>query len=131
MRGLLDLTPGRVTRVAGDNEDSVDPAELVVGDTVLVRPGERVGADGRVLSGASEVDHASITGEPLPAPKHAGDEVFAGTVNGTGVLRVRVQRPAGDTVLARIREVEPCRRSPPRGAGRAGARVGACSGTPG
>ena len=102
VRGLLDLTPDRVTRVAGDSEQSVDPADLAVGDTVLVRPGDRVGADGRVLSGASEVDQATITGEPLPAPKHQGDEVFAGTVNGTGVLRIRVERPAGDTVLARI-----------------------------
>jgi P-type E1-E2 ATPase len=80
----------------------VDPADLVVGDVVLVRPGERIGADGRVLEGASEVDQASITGEPLPAVKYPGVPVYAGTVNGTGSLRVRVERPAGDTVVARI-----------------------------
>lgn len=102
VRSLLDVTPTRVTRLAGNDEQVVDPADLVVGDVVLVRPGERVGADGRVLDGASEVDQASITGEPLPAPKAVGDEVFAGTVNGTGSLRVRVERPAGDTVVARI-----------------------------
>ena len=55
---------------------------------VLVRPGERVGADGEVLAGLSEVDQASITGEPLPVAKRPGDEVFAGTLNGTGALRV-------------------------------------------
>ena len=75
---------------------------LSVGDMIVVRPGERIGADGQVISGASDVDQASITGEPLPVAKHAGDEVFAGTLNGTGVLRVRVDRAAADTVVARI-----------------------------
>lgn len=74
----------------------------MVGDLVLVRPGERVGADGRVLDGASEVDQATITGEPLPVPKERGDEVFAGTLNGTGALRIRVERDASDSVIARI-----------------------------
>jgi cation-transporting P-type ATPase J len=69
---------------------------------ILVRPGERIGADGQVLDGASEVDQASITGEPLPVTKVAGDEVFAGTLNGPGALRVRVGRAASDTVVARI-----------------------------
>jgi len=68
----------------------------------LIRPGERIGADGETLSGASDVDQASITGEPLPVTKTVGDEVFAGTVNGTGMLRVRVDRNAADTVVARI-----------------------------
>ena len=76
--------------------------DLVVGDTILVRPGERVGADGRVLEGASEVDQATITGEPLPVAKETGDEVFAGTLNGTGALRVKVERDASDSVIARI-----------------------------
>ena len=79
------------------------PADsLAVGDTILVRPGERVGADGQVLDGASDVDQATITGEPLPVAKQAGDEVFAGTINGTGALRVRVERDPADSVIARI-----------------------------
>ncbi|GAA4557009.1 heavy metal translocating P-type ATPase [Planotetraspora kaengkrachanensis] len=103
VRGLLDLTPDTATVLRGDGTEHVVPAsDLAVGDVVLVRPGERVGADGQVLDGASDVDQATITGEPLPSPKQVGDEVFAGTVNGTGALRVRVERPAGDTVLARI-----------------------------
>ncbi len=73
-----------------------------VGDMILVRPGERIGGDGQVISGASDVDQASITGEPLPVAKHPGDEVFAGTLNGTGALRIRVDRAAADTVVARI-----------------------------
>ncbi|MFF7162278.1 heavy metal translocating P-type ATPase [Streptomyces sp. NPDC008086] len=103
VRGLLDLAPATATRIAADGtEQTVPVEELTIGDTVLVRPGERVGADGRVLDGASEVDQASITGEPLPAAKEPGDEVFAGTLNGTGALRVRVERDASDSVIARI-----------------------------
>lgn len=103
VRGLLDLAPALATRVAADGtEAAVAVAELRVGDTILVRPGERVGADGRVLDGASGVDQATITGEPLPAVKEKGDEVFAGTLNGTGALRVRVERDASDSVIARI-----------------------------
>ncbi|MEU4078763.1 heavy metal translocating P-type ATPase [Streptomyces venezuelae] len=103
VRGLLDLAPTTATRLLPDGrEERVAAEELCVGDTVLVRPGERVGADGRVLDGASEVDQATITGEPLPVAKRAGDEVFAGTVNGTGALRVRVGRDPADSVIARI-----------------------------
>lgn len=103
VRGLLDLAPATATRITSDGtERTVAVEELTVGDTVLVRPGERVGADGRVLAGTSEVDQASITGEPLPAAKEPGDEVFAGTLNGTGALRVRVERDASDSVIARI-----------------------------
>ncbi|GAA2250742.1 heavy metal translocating P-type ATPase [Streptomyces indiaensis] len=103
VRGLLDLAPATATRLsAAGEEQAVAVEELQVGDTVLVRPGERVGADGRVLDGASEVDQATITGEPLPVPKERGDEVFAGTLNGTGALRLRVERDASDSVIARI-----------------------------
>ncbi|CAL9361681.1 heavy metal translocating P-type ATPase [Streptomyces sp. enrichment culture] len=103
VRGLLDLAPATATRVEVDGSETAVPVEdLTVGDTVLVRPGERVGADGRVLDGASEVDQATITGEPLPVAKERGDEVFAGTLNGTGALRVRVERDAADSVIARI-----------------------------
>ncbi|MFF5306085.1 heavy metal translocating P-type ATPase [Streptomyces sp. NPDC013161] len=103
VRGLLDLAPATATRLDDDGSGSTVPTgDLVVGDIVLVRPGERVGADGRVLTGASEVDQATITGEPLPVAKEAGDEVFAGTLNGTGALRIRVERDASDSVIARI-----------------------------
>ncbi|HEY3606365.1 MAG TPA: heavy metal translocating P-type ATPase [Pseudonocardiaceae bacterium] len=103
VRGLLDLAPEQATRLlSGGREERVDTAELVIGDVVVVRPGERIGADGEVLDGAGDVDQASITGEPLPVAKTVGDEVFAGTLNGTGALRVRVDRAASDTVVARI-----------------------------
>ncbi|MFD4878970.1 heavy metal translocating P-type ATPase [Streptomyces sp. NPDC058420] len=103
VRGLLDLAPAMATRLDADGgEQTVAVEELAVGDTIVVRPGERVGADGRVLDGASDVDQATITGEPPPVAKEKGDEVFAGTLNGTGALRVRVERDASDSVIARI-----------------------------
>ncbi|MFI1721411.1 heavy metal translocating P-type ATPase [Streptomyces sp. NPDC020489] len=116
VRGLLDLAPTTATRVPGDGgpggtgadddsvgaEETVPTAELAVDDVLLIRPGERIGADGRVLDGVSEADQATITGEPLPVPKRPGDEVFAGTLNGTGALRVRVERDPADSVIARI-----------------------------
>ncbi|MFJ9559444.1 heavy metal translocating P-type ATPase [Streptomyces fuscichromogenes] len=103
VRGLLDLAPATAARLtAAGDEETVAVEALAVGDVILVRPGERVGADGRVLDGASDVDQATITGEPLPVAKEAGDEVFAGTLNGTGALRVRVERDASDSVIARI-----------------------------
>ncbi|WP_405984063.1 heavy metal translocating P-type ATPase [Streptomyces sp. NBC_00872] len=103
VRGLLDLAPATATRLGDDgSEPTVATEDLVVGDTILVRPGERIGADGRVLEGISEVDQATITGEPLPVAKETGDEVFAGTLNGTGALRVKVERDASDSVIARI-----------------------------
>jgi cation-transporting P-type ATPase J len=103
VRGLLDLAPTTATRLLpGGEEESVPADSLAVGDTILVRPGERVGADGQVLDGAGDVDQATITGEPLPVAKQAGDEVFAGTINGAGALRVRVERDPADSVIARI-----------------------------
>ncbi|WP_037861798.1 heavy metal translocating P-type ATPase [Streptomyces sp. NRRL S-340] len=103
VRGLLDLAPATATRLADDGTEEAVPTErLAAGDVVLVRPGERIGADGRVLEGASEVDQATITGEPLPVAKQVGDEVFAGTLNGTGALRVKVERDPSDSVIARI-----------------------------
>ncbi|MFI0450235.1 heavy metal translocating P-type ATPase [Actinomadura sp. 6N118] len=104
VRGLLDLAPATATRLrpGGDDEENVPVESLTVGDLVLVRPGERVPADGRVVAGMSEVDQATITGEPLPVAKQTGEEVFAGTVNGTGALTVRAERDPAESVIARI-----------------------------
>ncbi|MFC9701315.1 heavy metal translocating P-type ATPase [Streptomyces sp. NPDC056943] len=102
VRGLLDLAPATAVRLTAAGEEAVEATALRPGDTVLVRPGERLPADGTVLSGASDVDRASVTGEPLPAPAAPGDEVFAGTLNGSGALRVRVDKDPADFVVARI-----------------------------
>ncbi|WP_179235951.1 heavy metal translocating P-type ATPase [Streptomyces sp. CS113] len=102
VRGLLDLAPSTATRLREGGEETVPTADLAVGDLVLVRPGERIGADGTVVEGTGEVDQATITGESLPVLKRTGDDVFAGTLNGTGALRVRVGRDPADSVIARI-----------------------------
>ena len=102
VRALLDLAPATAALHVPGGERVVPVTELRVGDVVVVRPGERIGADGRVLDGSSDVDQASITGEPLPVAKGPGDEVFAGTLNGSGSLRVAVARAAADSVVARI-----------------------------
>ncbi|MEZ0352103.1 heavy metal translocating P-type ATPase [Mycobacterium sp. pR1184] len=103
VKGLLDLAPDRAIRLDADGiEESVDATDLRVGDLVSVRPGERVCADGVVVDGASDVDQSSVTGEPMPVAKSARDEVFAGTLNGAGALRVRVTKDPSDTVVARI-----------------------------
>ncbi|GAF90683.1 unnamed protein product, partial [marine sediment metagenome] len=77
-------------------------ARLAIGDRVLVRPGDRIGVDGVVRAGESEVDQAPITGESVPVPKRPGDEVFAGTINTSGALEVEVTRLAADNTLSRM-----------------------------
>ncbi len=99
---LLDLRPPTATVRRGSRLVTLPVENLVLGDVVLVRPGERFPIDGEVLEGTSTANQASITGESLPVPKAPGDTVFAGTVNGNGALEVRVTRLANDTTLAKI-----------------------------
>lgn len=101
---LLGLAPERATRILDGTglEEEVDTAELQVGDMILVRPGERIGADGTVIRGVSEVDQAAMSGESTPIIRREGDEVLSGTVNGSGALSVRVAKAAKDSVVSRI-----------------------------
>lgn len=99
---LLDLRPKQATVRRGSRLVTLPIEQLTLGDNVLVRPGERFPIDGEVLSGVSDVDQATITGESMPVHKEMNDLVFAGTVNGTGSLEIRVTRLAKDTTLARI-----------------------------
>ncbi|GAB38244.1 putative cation-transporting ATPase [Gordonia sputi NBRC 100414] len=100
---LLGLAPERATLIAVDGTTQiVDCRDLEVGQRILVRPGERIGADGVVVAGMSEVDQQVVTGESVPITRQVGDEVLSGTVNGTGALTVEVTRPASESVIARI-----------------------------
>jgi Cu+-exporting ATPase len=102
VRRLLDLQPATATVIREGRERTV-PAEAVLsGDQVLVRPGEKVPADGVVLEGSSSVDEALITGESLPVGKKKGSELIGGTMNGAGLLRFTATRVGGETALAQI-----------------------------
>ncbi len=110
LAGLVSLTPdtARVRRRRGEGafalveEVEVPVAEVAVGDLVVVRPGERIPVDGVLREGSSAVDQAPITGESTPVDKAVGDDVFAGTLNGQGLLLVEATTAPGDTTLDRI-----------------------------
>ncbi|AZR93947.1 ATPase P [Bordetella trematum] len=103
VRGLMDLAPQTALRQDANGEwIEVPAAQLRVGDSVRVRPGERIAADGAITEGQSAIDQSPITGESMPVEKAVGDEVFAGTVNTSGSFDYRVTAGAGSTTLDRI-----------------------------
>jgi len=105
LQELMDLSPDEAT-VRRDGEERTIPVDEVrVGDTVLVKPGEKIPMDGVVADGESAVNQAPITGESVPVDKTAGDEVYAGTVNEQGYLEIEVTSEAGDNTLSRIVEM--------------------------
>ncbi len=105
IESLIKLTPTKARRITGQGEEDVAAQNLRVGDVIRIRPGDNVAADGVILSGQGSFNQANITGESLPVDKKAGDEVFAGTINLTGVLEIRVTRAGEDTTLGRVREL--------------------------
>jgi Cd2+/Zn2+-exporting ATPase len=102
IRALMDLRPATARAMRESGEVIVPVEDLIVGDVIEVRPGERLPADGEVIAGQSAVDQSPITGESIPLPRGIGDPVFAGSINGGGALRVRVTKRAQDSTLARI-----------------------------
>jgi Cd2+/Zn2+-exporting ATPase len=102
IRSLVELMPKSALVRKDGNEVVMSTEEIVVGDTVIVRPGERIPVDGMVSQGSSHVDQAAVTGEPLPVSVDSGDEVFAGTINQNGSLEVRVGKLASETMLSKI-----------------------------
>ncbi|MCX6903583.1 MAG: cation-translocating P-type ATPase, partial [Verrucomicrobia bacterium] len=105
IESLIKLTPTKARRLQGGQEQEVAVRELAVGDVISVRPGDNVAADGIILNGQGSFNQANITGESLPVDKKPGDEVFAGTVNLTGVLEIRVTRAGRDTTLGKVRDL--------------------------
>lgn len=100
---LMDLSPPMANlKLAGGEIQTVPPAEVTVGSIVVIRPGDKLPLDGNVIAGSSSVNQASITGESVPVEKKVGDVVFAGTINGDGLLEVETTKIASDTMLAQI-----------------------------
>jgi Cu+-exporting ATPase len=102
IRKLVGLQPKTARVIRGDEELELPVEEVIPGDAVFVRPGERVPVDGRVLSGSSFVDEAMITGEPIPVHKGEGDEVIGGTINKTGSFIFEATKVGAETLLAQI-----------------------------
>ena len=102
LRALVELQPPDARVVRGDAEIDVPVGQVVPGDVLLVRPGERIPVDGEILSGASTVDESMLTGESMPVEKGAGDRVIGATINRTGAFRYRATTLGADSVLARI-----------------------------
>ena len=102
IEGLKKLHTQQATLLTDDGEREMDARQLRAGDVIVVRPGEVIAADGQVVQGDSSLDQSSITGESVPVDVGPDDDVFAGTVNLTGLLHVRVTRAGSETALGRI-----------------------------
>lgn len=102
IRGLIDLVPKTALLEQGGTTREVAADSLAVGATILVRPGDRIPADGVIISGESAIDEAPVTGESTPKRKTPNDPVFAGTINTDAVLRIRVTAAAADNTIARV-----------------------------
>jgi len=106
IKDLMDIVPetANVEREDGTVEE-VDPDDVEVGDTLIVKPGEKVPVDGVVLSGDSMVNTAALTGESVPRSVHAGDQIISGCINGEGLLRVRAEKAFEDSTVSKILEL--------------------------
>ncbi len=103
LKKLIGLQPKSVMKIASDGTESIIPiASVAQGDLLHVKPGEKIPVDGEVVSGTSFIDESMISGEPLAAGKKSGDEVFAGTINQKGSLRIIAKKVGGNTILAQI-----------------------------
>ncbi len=102
LRALLDLVPAEASVLRDGVEVTVAPSELVPGDRMVVRPGERLATDGRIITGRTSLDTSALTGESVPVEAGPGTDVYAGSINGTGPLEVEVTRTAENNSLARI-----------------------------
>jgi Cd2+/Zn2+-exporting ATPase len=105
LRELMELSPEEATVLRNGEETTVPAAEVAVGETVVIRPGEKVPLDGVVIEGESAVDESPITGESVPADKSPDDEVYAGTIAAEGYLEVETTATAGESTLSQIIEL--------------------------
>lgn len=114
IRGLMQLTSDTARRLQSGQEESIAVQQLRVGDRILIKPGELIPADGIVKEGDSAINQAPITGESIPVEKTLGDEVFAGTINGSGALVLELHKPPESNLIQRvIRLVETAKTTQP------------------
>jgi Cd2+/Zn2+-exporting ATPase len=99
---LMDIRPDFANLIVGNEERKVDPDEVMIGDRIIVKPGEKIPLDGRILKGKSMVNTSSLTGESVPREVEAGEEVLAGFININGVLTIEVTKEFGETALSKI-----------------------------
>ncbi len=115
IKKLIKLQPDTTIRVQGEKEEEITLSEVMIKDTLLVRPGDRIPVDGKVLSGMASIDEAMLTGEPYPVTKYEGDDVYAGTINLDSPVSIIAEKTGSNTVLANIiRLVEDAQASKPQ-----------------
>ncbi len=102
---LMDIRPDYANVLRDGEEQQVDPEEVAVGETILVKPGEKIPLDGIVLEGSSSVNTAALTGESLPVDKTVGEQVVSGSINLTGLLKIRTESAYAESTVARILEL--------------------------
>lgn len=102
IRTLMDIAPNTAIIRRGKNELEIDVDDIIIGDIMIIKPGQKIAMDGEVVIGSSYINQAAITGESVPVHKASGDEVFAGTINEEGSLEVRVTKRVEDTTIAKI-----------------------------
>ena len=102
IQALMHLSPEGATVIRDGREQWITLEQILRDDVLLVKPGERFAADSTIIEGSSTIDESAITGESVPVEKEPGSAVFSGTLNGSGVLRVRVEKPAGESTLAKL-----------------------------
>ncbi len=102
IKGLLELAPHDAFRVRGDKEEKVPIDQIVIGDTLRVKPGGKIAVDGQITEGNSSIDESMITGEPLPIDKGPADQVHSGTINGQHSFLMRAEKVGADTLLSHI-----------------------------
>ncbi len=103
--GLMELRPDSADLVTPSGTVRVNPSEVAVGDLILVKPGEKIPLDGVVAEGAGQLDMAALTGESLPKEVGEGDGVYSGSVNRSGVIKIRVTKPFGESTVVKILEL--------------------------
>ena len=102
---LMDIRPDTANVLRGGVEQEVSPEEVAVGETIVVKPGEKIPLDGEVIEGSTAVNTAALTGESLPQDKNVGDKVISGSINMTGVIKVRTTSEFGESTVARVLEL--------------------------